>query len=271
METKIPDLIINKGQELIKQLVPPIVNIASQTGIQDIGTSNVKLPDTCLTPEELQKILNLRNVLVDKLNTTVSIIDKLSKPLNILTPTVNTLSAALQVADAARIAANTAMVAAPVVPGAAPALINNLKDLEEFISPKITIAKNTINTIQLALDYVKGILTNLINIFKSIDKYLIKCKVVSEATPLTPLNDYLQQLDQQQNMVNAAPTNQTYKGFILEVREEQFSPTVKRVKAVALNPQGIVLLQTPLSFTTTPQVLIQELKLIIDSSNLKAE
>ena len=63
-----------------------------------------------------------------------------------------------------------------------------------------------------------------------------------------------------------------YKGFTLDIVKESFSPTVDRVKAVAKNPQGIVLLQTPLSFTTTPQVLVSEIKLIIDSNpNLKAQ
>ncbi len=39
---------------------------------------------------------------------------------------------------------------------------------------------------------------------------------------------------------------------------------------VAKNQYGIILLQTNPSFTTTPQVLIDELKLIIDRDNLKA-
>ena len=64
----------------------------------------------------------------------------------------------------------------------------------------------------------------------------------------------------------------TYKGFILDIVTVPFSPTVNRVRAVAKNPQDIIMLQTPLSFTTTPQVLISEIKLIIDSNpNLKAE
>ena len=106
-------------------------------------------------------------------------------------------------------------------------------------------------------------------------------KKCSKTPPqLTPLNNSLLALEQTQNQVNATPTESThngfileistYNGFILEIVEEQYSPTVKRVKAVAKNAQGIILLQTPPSFTTTPQVLIEELKLIIDSSNLKA-
>jgi len=271
MESRIPLLIVNKGQELITQLVPQIIDIASQTGIQNIGTSNVQLPDTCLVSDELQRILSLRNTLVSKLNTTVDLIEKLSKPLDILIPTVNTLSTSLQVIDTARIAANAAMAFIPALPGAVPAVINNLKDLIEIIGPKITTTKNGITTLQTALDYVNNILKNLINIFKSIDQYLNNCGAVSESTPLTSLNSYLQQLEQQQNTVDMAPINQVYRGFVLEVKEEQFSPTVNRRKAVALNPQGIVLLQTPLSFTSIPEVLIQQLKLIIDSNNLKAE
>lgn len=271
MNSKIPLLIVNKGQELVKQLIPQVIDIASQTGIQNIGTSNVQLPDTCLVSDELQRILNLRNTLVDRLNITVDFIEKLSKPLDILVPTVDTLSTSLQVIDTARIAANTAMAFVPTLPGAVPAAINNLKDLVELINPRITNTKNAITTIQSALDYVNNILTKLINIFKSIDQYLINCGAVSETTPLTSLNPYLQQLDQQQNTVESAPINQVYRGFVLEVREEQFSPTVNRRRAVALNPQGIILLQTPLSFTSTPEVLIQQLKLIIDNSNLKAE
>ena len=90
----------------------------------------------------------------------------------------------------------------------------------------------------------------------------------------------LQALDnaQKQQVVDAQNVNAVdfpssiYKGFTLDVIKEPFSPTVNRVKAVAKNPQGIILLQTPLSFTTAPQTLISNIKLIIDlNPNLKAE
>jgi hypothetical protein len=61
-----------------------------------------------------------------------------------------------------------------------------------------------------------------------------------------------------------------YQGFNLEIIEEPFSSTVNRKKAVAKNSSGIILLETPPSFTSSPSILIEQLKLIIDSSNLKA-
>jgi hypothetical protein len=272
MDSKIPLLIVNKGQELITQLIPPIIQIANQTGIQNIGTPNVQLPSTCLSSEELQKILTLRNNLVGKLNATSNLIDKLSKPLDVLSPTVDVLSTSLKITNTARIATNTAMAALvyPGVPGTFPSIVNNLKDLIDFINPKITKTKNIITSIKSALDYANSILSKLINIFKSIDQYLTQCGASSISSPLTELNPYLQQIEQNQNVVQTNPVNQIYNGFILEVREEPFSPTINRRRAVALNNSGIVMLKTPLSFTTIPEVLIQELKLIIDSNNLKA-
>jgi hypothetical protein len=62
----------------------------------------------------------------------------------------------------------------------------------------------------------------------------------------------------------------SYKGFIFQIEEVPFSPTVNRLKAIALNQGGIPLLETPLSFTTNRQTLIDELKLIIDRDDLKA-
>ena len=136
------------------------------------------------------------------------------------------------------------------------------------ISPKITNTKSTIDSISLATSIVRNPLLKILNILNSIDKYLKKC---SKDTPeLTPLNDSLLTLEQTQNqVVEAFLTETTYNGFILEIITVPYSPTVNRVKAVAKNTQGIILLQTPLSFTTTPQVLIEEIKLIIDSNNLK--
>jgi hypothetical protein len=75
------------------------------------------------------------------------------------------------------------------------------------------------------------------------------------------------------NTIKLAATSNidlTYRGFTFEIVEKPFSPTLKQRIGQAKNSQGIVLLQTEPSFTTDPQVLVEELKLIIDRDNLKA-
>ena len=63
----------------------------------------------------------------------------------------------------------------------------------------------------------------------------------------------------------------TYKGFNFEIEEIPFSPTVNRKRALAKNSDNITLLQSELSFTSTPNILIEELKFVIDRDNLRAQ
>jgi hypothetical protein len=267
---KIPVLIAEKAQGLALQLIPTITQIAEQTGIQNIGQPNMVMPTTCLPQNELQKILTLRNNMVDKLNAVSKTIELLSKPITTLNTIANTTSTILNTTDKARIAANIALAFVPLTPGAGPSAINTLKDLVELIKPQIQTLKNTISSLSEALDYASNIIFKLLNLLKIIDQYLIKC---DQNATLVPSSDFVNQIDQQytaaQNQ-SQGTGSQVYQGFTLEVVEEPFSPTVNRRRAVARNSQGIILLQTPLSFTSTPQVLIQQLKLIIDNSDLKA-
>ena len=102
-----------------------------------------------------------------------------------------------------------------------------------------------------------------------IDDYLTGCSI--DPNNLTPLNDNLQQLQESLNSANNINNNSTYKGFVLEIVKEAYSPTADRRKAVAKNTQGIILLSTPLTFSTDDQTLLNEIKLLIDSNNLKAD
>ena len=62
----------------------------------------------------------------------------------------------------------------------------------------------------------------------------------------------------------------SYNGFDIKIVEVPFTSTVVRKKAVGYTPSGIALIETELSFTTNNQTLISELKLIIDTNDLKA-
>jgi len=280
-QDKIPVLLAEKGQELLNQLIPKIIDIATQTGIQNIGELKEKLPDFCLPPNELKKILTIRNALVDKLNSASQTINQLKKIVDPLNKVVTVTSTAVNTIDTVSTITKASIPLIPTTTPGSPdpgkALLVSLDSLNKVlakITPKITKAQNTISSIATTITFVNNILLKIIGLLNSIDKYLKGCNATSDTDTLTPLDSSLTQLEQEQASALAQseiPSSLTnYQGFILEVITEAYSPTVNRVRAVAKNAQGIILLQTPLSFTTTPQVLIEEIKLIIDSSNLKA-
>jgi len=283
-QDKIAVLLAEKGQELLNQLIPKIIDIATQTGIQNIGELKEKLPDFCLPPNELKKILTIRNALVDKLNSASQTINQLKKIVDPLNKVVTVTSTAVNTIDTVSTITKASIPLIPTTTPGSPdpgkALLVSLDSLNKTlakITPKITKAQNTISSIATTITFVNTILLKIIGLLNSIDKYLKGCNATSDTSntnALTPLDSSLTQLEQEQAAALAQseiPSSLTnYQGFILEVITEVYSPTVNRVKAVAKNAQGIILLQTPLSFTTTPQVLIEEIKLIIDSNNLKA-
>lgn len=291
-QDKIPLLLANKGQELLNQLIPKIIDIATKTGIQNIGDVNEKLPDFCLPPDELKKILTIRNALVDKLNSvnkTINSLKKIVDPLNTVVTTttvvLQTLNNSIDTIKPTIFILPSAAPGFPSPPAIATSAIDTLRTLVQKTTPKITKAQNTISSIAITMDFVNNILLKIIGLLNSIDKYLKGCNATSNTNTLIPnatsntdtlipLDSSLIQLEQEQIAAIAQSQNvstlSNYKGFILEVITEPYSPTVNRVKAVAKNAQGIILLQTPLSFTTQSQILIEEIKLIIDSNNLKA-
>lgn len=283
MSSAIANIIVKQSQNLIRQSVPKIIDIAQKAAIENIGQLNEKMPDTCLIQDELQKLLKIRNQLVNKLNTTAQTINKLSQPLNVLTTAVNVTNTALNIASTTRKAANTSLLFIPPIvpiPGQVVSTINSLKDLEDFLDPKITTLTNNITSITTAISFASSILLKLVDLFKSIDSYLINClgeNIISNDSTssnnsniLISLNDDVKTLITTQNAANQTDNN-TYKGFLLEIVEEQYSSTVKRRKAVAKNRNDIILLSTPLTFSTDNQTLINEIKLLIDTNNLKAD
>jgi hypothetical protein len=283
IQDKIPVLMADKTQELLEFVVPAIVNLAFQIGMEKLDsiTDEIVLPEVCIPAAELQKVLEVRNNIIDKLNLASQTIEILTKPVDALNTVVNVSSQALQIIDIAILAAEIAIPQIPTAPPDTPSIaktalivLNKTKDLKPPITDKINIAKNGINSITSAVDYIDLILSQIINLLNAIDIYLLRCGGIDpkdETKQLTSLNPYLTKVVQDANKVEALPEkNELYQGFLLEIIEEPYSSTVNRRKAVARNKDNIILLQTPLSFTTDTQVLFTELKLIINKNNLKA-
>lgn len=274
---KLNKLLVNIVIKLVKKTIPIIMNMAYEAGIENLAKlkEEVKLPDFCLPIPILEKMLAIRNSLIDELNIVDKQIKTIVQPVDNLNPKLDDAQIVLDVANTAIPIGEIALglfVSPPGAPGAAITSLFAAKTAVGIAEPIVMEIKNVINVIKSTSDQIGGIILIIIGLLNSIDAYLKKCGI--NQIQLKQLSPSLQTLvnistSAASSLGNVNPS-QTYKGFNLKVVKEPFSPTVNRLRGVAYNTANIILLQTEASFTTNPYVLINELKLIIDRDNLKA-
>jgi len=257
---KLGQVLIQKGTELESQLPSSITSLTSQF-----------TPGSCPDLAALQSIVEKRNNIVGKLNTT-------GKSLDTVTATFTGVSSFLDIVLFSvsnlrniRTGLNQAAKLLPAIPGAAVSAINDLGDATNRLTfdglgnSKLQQQKDRVDSLVIPIAIFSKTIQNIVNLLNTLDSLIIECD--SNAL-LDNVSDAL--IQTANNQLQAEDNNGSYKGFIFQVEEVPFSPTVNRRKAIALNQSGIPLLETPLSFTTNNQTLIDELKLIIDRDNLKA-
>jgi hypothetical protein len=257
---KLGQILIQKGTELDSQLPSSITSLVSQF-----------TPGLCPDPTILQSIVEKRNNIVGKLNT-------VGQSLNTVTSTYTGVSNFLDVVlfsisnlKNIKIGVSAAAKAIPFgLPGAIPASLSDLGDainrltFDNLGNSKLQQQKDRIDSLIIPIAIFSKTIQNIINLLNSLDTLIIGCNPTST---LDPLSDTIIQTANSQTQADV--NDGSYKGFSFQIEEVPFSPTVNRLKAIALNQGGIPLLETPLSFTTNRQTLIDELKLIIDRNNLK--
>lgn len=269
---KLNESINPKVAALKEKAITQLINLAGDLGIKGLETGNPQLPDLCPSQPILDKVTIIRDALLGDLQTTAKYINLINESLTIVNSLFN---GAINTVTAINLIKTTAAIgvkAAPVVPGFVTALLADLDDVRTLLTfdkegnPKLVKLKQTVNIGTTYIATAAGTLNILLSLLQVIDKVLEKCgKKLS--TPNEDLNNLVSVIKTAQ----ASNTNDIYKGFTFEIVDKYFSPTLNQKIGQAKNKQGIVLLQTEPSFTQDPQVLINELKLIIDRDNLKAD
>jgi hypothetical protein len=263
---------INKTAENLKSRAGTELQIIStDLGIVDIAGNNPTLPNICPSPAVLAQILNRRNNLLSEIEVGSSFINTVGTILNTATNLITGTETAIETINILKLAASTAIQTLPAVPGGITAALSSFDDVRTILTykadgtPKLPEIKRALET---GANYTTqaGIAINkILQIVSIVDQVLIKCG----QTPEQP-GVQLQTLSEKGRAVLNSQFESSYKGFTFSIIDRPFSPTVNRKVGQALNSEGIVLLQTQPSFTENPQVLVEELKLIIDRDNLKA-
>jgi hypothetical protein len=126
--------------------------------------------------------------------------------------------------------------------------------------------RNTLGGSAISLAVISASIRTAILLLNSLDTLLSKCSNVGN---LTPVSSSLITITEQ--VEKSSQTNDDlYKGFLIKIETVPYTSTVNRYKAVGINPDGIKIIETGLSFTQNIQTLIDELKQNIDNNNLKA-
>ena len=265
-------------------LIPQIAALLAKFDICDIGKAllmmaagkklselGAKCPKNL---QELQKIIRLKNKLTRALNNIYNFLKKIDFTVKIGDKTVTALDIALPA-----LLALTFIPITPVTP-----LPTGTANVVDETKRQIKKWKLIIPGIATVLAIIIELLIKILALLSLLDLLIGDCtKELSKKDPNkdsiafpspveNELAKELQRLTQEQ-ADQGSPSIRKVNGFDMAVItiDNIEIDGVKRRRAIAKNPQGIVMLRGEASFSSDDQILIDELVYYIESNDLKAE
>lgn len=246
-------------EELKRKLIPFIIKlllpfglVAVQAILAKVDLEKIKDQILCPRQDEILKIINKRNKLVRQINGIYKTITSISKILVGINLAVTALQAGILAVTV------LPLPLPPVIPIGAEELKTQLK--------KFQIVINIVTLTLAAFGAVLGIILRLLDALDLLIRECAQNQDIPFETINTELNIFVNQSTGVSNSAVIASDN-TYKGFALEIKlDEANTSKYPRRFAQALTRQGVPVLKTELSFASDPQVLIDQLKFIIDSN-----
>ena len=264
---------INNLSDTITRISLPVVfDLLSQFGINNpLENANPSQGTFCPPPSVLNIIVEKRNKLTNQLNNiyttttvTLNIIEGLEDVTNIVKDLFNVLK----------------NLPIPTLPPGAPEIIPQIQDLKHLtLEPLISKFSSLPSGLILSLSSLTEKLKQIIDLLNSLDLQIQKC-IGDNEVELAEINTTLLELNNQQqpqlelnNQQQPQSTQQNIQinGFNFGVETEPTTNNLKRKRAIAKNDQGVILLRGEYSFSSSDQILINELVFYIQTNNLKAD
>ena len=266
---------IGKIVDVIKtKLIPLVITLLLSFGISKLSQKNRK---TCPSPDALRDVIRTRNRVVRQLN-------QMFKMIVINSALAFAFRSLAQILKGVRLAMDGLSIpqAIGVFPAkdfggliaAAPysmtAKLQHINDeLEKLEEKSEGISKATL----VSLVFVIAGTATVILLLKSIDQMTQECAEENGVTDLelTAINQELLDLSEEE-AEDGNPIIGNVNGFIFSVETDNANPvgTLKRRFAVAKDSRGITLLRGEPSFSSSDQILIDELVFYIQQNDLKA-
>ena len=137
-----------------------------------------------------------------------------------------------------------------------------------YLSPPPTTTNNpNCNNVNIPLNALSALITKIVLALGSIDEIINICRPNATIDNLSPEVLLTVALELS---ADESEDNFLYKGFRLEIETKIYSDVVNQNRAIGINQSGITMITTEYSFASDPNVLINELKFIIDRDGLKS-
>jgi len=235
-------------------LIPLVLTEIAKFGISkasDIISDKIKNQKTnCPTPTELQIIINKKNRLVKQLNNIYKVLERVKIAVQLVDGIITASQIVIKVIKA---------VPAPASAGAAAVLI----DIENRLKKFKIISSSVLVTLVILIEALKNILEYL-NLLDTLIQDCSQGQISQEQ-----ISNELILLTQETSKTDPVVTN--VNGFTMGVETELTEKPLKRRRATATNKQGITMLKGEWSFSSSDQILIDELVFYIQQNDLKAD
>jgi len=246
-------------------LLPIVLGLLVEFGITKISQISQKV---CPSIGTSKKIINKRNNVVKQLN-------KFYKSLILNIVIAGGFIALSKLFKSGKIIISNIILplGAPVGVGVAYPIVSKLINLEDIFEELEEDNKKLNKQILMSLVFLIASIIFILILLNQIDKLLVSCygniEESIELPELEIINPELQELLIKQNEPNS-PKVAFINGFeISTVFDDKLIGNIKRKHAVAKNKSGVILLEGEVSFSSSEQILIDELVFYIKSNNLK--
>ena len=267
----------------IKQNSDQLKNKNTQKAVAEkllilISRNLIYIKPKCPPDDVLSDIIKIRNSLTRQLNGNNKILLNVQKSISVFNKAITTFQQAK--------AALLAVLAAAPAPAAflTSGIISAAQDAKQSALDKfekqILKIKAKIEPLEKKLLNLLLVLDKILLILALLDAFIQLC-AQNNNIPLEQVSQDIIKATQEAGLngngivsgtgeiAPGVPNN--YKGFTLEISEEQTNDKYKRRFAQARNIQGIVVLKGAPSFSSNAQILIDEIKFLIDLNNLRAD
>ena len=222
---------------------------------------------TKLTQRE-QKICPPRNLLLSNITRRNRIVKQLNQIF--ISVALNTALAAALTAIASQFRAGRLQLASLPVPTPLYPITATFQQIDDVLKELEEQNQCLNKQILIALIFLIASLIIILALLKGIDELTLEC-AQEENIGLEPISQELINLTNEASEEGVVSVNKI-NGFTLEVQamDQNAVGNLKRRQAIGKNSQGIVLVKGDPSFSSSDQILINELAFYIQSNNLKA-